>query len=457
MTKKELLTLKKTASQNNPHFKLVKKGFADEAFISKYLTLNKHQFNTSYFCVYSLFTNEHVNFVTVLSYYSDQYILKCSDPYLEGTLNKQTLDKLIHSVLDKESAPYTGQLASSLKSNFGIVPKSTNCPFNQNNFVSVGPVCDHISQFLHDLSAEIPDELYKSYSKKKVESKAQSNGNHSTPLGNKFERYAFKKHILLEGDKGSGKTHFATQWGKEKAIKQIFVGGHEQFESIDFLGHFIQRKNGSLLWKDGALSQAFRLAQKGIKTTLIIDEILRIPKRELNLLISALSPIQDKYILRTGRATDEKDDIAIEEVLFAPVENLWVIGTTNVGDSYAVDEIDEALLDRFKPIRKDTNEDEIQSILIETAMHKRFRMEIVHELMAFYKKMEHMRKTKLLHHLVNLRHLREALDFAKDEEEVKEIIEDSVLLWIDRDADGQPNAEQMATVKSVISAIWKPL
>jgi len=266
----------------------------DQAFISNHLTLKKHQFTISYYCVYSLNTNAHVNFVTVLSYYNNEYILKCSDPYLEGTLKKETIDKLIQSAVDKERAPYTGYLASTLKSSVGIAPKSTSCPFNQKNFTSVGSVCEHISQFLYDIPLEVPDQLYKNYASKKIKAKNEADGKHSNELENKFERYAFKKHLRLEGDKGSGKTHIATQRGKDKPIREILIGWHEKFESIDFLGQFIQRQNGSLLWKDGALSQAFRLAQKGIRTILIIDEMLRIPKTELNRLKSALSTINEK-------------------------------------------------------------------------------------------------------------------------------------------------------------------
>ncbi len=455
MNRQELLEHKKVSAKNNSNLNLVQKGYADGAFISKYLSLNKHQFNTSFYCVYSLYNNAHINFVAVLSYYSDHYILKCSDPYLEGSLNETTLNKLIRSTLDKEHAPYNGKLASSLKLNFGIVPKSTACSFNQNNFTTIGPVCEHIAQFLFDLPSETLNTLYKNYSNSKVKATALKNGKVLDSLDNKFTRYAFKKHLLLEGDKGGGKTYYATQWAKNKEVEQIFIGGHEQFESIDFLGHFIQRKDGSLIWKDGALSQAFRLANKGHKTVLIIDEILRIPKRELNLLISALSPIDENYVLRTGRAVDEKDDIAIEEVLYAPVKNLWIIGTTNVGDSYAVEEIDEALIDRFKPLRKETSANEIQNILIEVAAGKNFHLDVVSKLMAFYKKMTHLKRTKILNHIVNLRHLKEALEFANNELEVNEIIKDSILLWVDREDTGEANAEQLTTVKSVIATIWK--
>ena len=278
----------------------------------------------------------------------------------------------------------------------------------------------------------------------------------SNTLDAKFSRYAFKKHILLEGDKGSGKTHYASRWTTTFPITKIFIGGHEQFESIDFLGHFMQSSSGVLLWKDGALSQAFRSAKSGQKVLLIIDEMLRIPKRELNLLVSALSPISGHYVLRTGRALKEENGIAIEEVLAIPSSHLWVIGTTNVGSDYAIDTIDEALIDRFKPIRKETTIKEIEQILRAEATKKGFALIEVQKLLTFYTKMQHFRKINILHHKVNLRHLKEALEFASCEQEIKIIIEDSILLWVDREKDGNPDQEQMTTIHSILKKVWKP-
>lgn len=429
-----------------------KSGYIHSPFISKFATVNKHEYNTSFYCVYSVTSNPNISYINVLSFYNGNYILKCGDPYLEGNISDVTVENLIKNAMNKTNT--NKNLPLLLKQSFNSTPRSQSCTFNQRHYEIAGEVevCDHIANFLKDLSADVFDNLYSNY----YQGLDNSNGGKlSDDLEKKFDRYAFKKHLLLEGDKGSGKTYAATMWGKEKSIFQLFIGGHEQFESIDFLGHYIQQKSGELVWKDGPLSEAFRKAKGGQKTILVIDEILRIPKRELNILISALSPIEENFVLRTGRAIDSKDDIAIEEVIYAPTKNLWVIGTTNLGASYAVETMDEALIDRFKPVRKDTSEEELRRILMQTAKKKNFSLENVNKLMDFYSKMSRLYNTKILNKIVNIRHLNESLELAIDQDEIREILEDSQLLWVERDYDGHPNKEQLSAIESVMRKVYE--
>jgi len=452
MTRKEIETLIKEGARKAQKLTWIKNGYAHSPFISKFASIQNHMYNTCYYAVYTLISNPQIHYVAVLSYYNEHYILKCGDPYLEGNMTQETSKKLHRNALSK--APYNAKnsLSQNMSKSFNVTPHSSACDFNQKNYKNAAPLCEHIAQFLKDLPTDILDELYRKY-----QDKYYTKADNTTPLQEldiKFNRYAFKKHILLEGDKGSGKTYHATSWVKGKDVEHIFIGGHEQFESIDFLGHYIQQKSGELVWKDGALSEAFRKAKRGKKTVLIIDEILRIPKRELNILISSLSPIKGHYILRTGRAIDVQDDIAIEEVIEAPVENFWAIGTTNIGAGYAIETMDEALIDRFKPIRKDTTEDELRSILIASIKAKSFSYAHIEKLMAFYSKMKRLHDTEILSKIVNIRHLNEAIELACDETEIEEIINDSILLWVERDYYGYPDKEQVEAVNMVISKVW---
>ncbi|QOY53228.1 AAA family ATPase [Candidatus Sulfurimonas baltica] len=455
MVLKQLKEIITKSARKHQYLSWQKSGYFYSPFISKFATIDKHEYNASYYGVYNLVSNPKIYYITVLSFYNGNYMLKCGDAWLEGTLTDNTVDKLIRMTLSKNNENNnTNKLTPQLlKKSYNTVPKSTDCNFDQNHYEYATEVCAHVSNFLNDLPEDIFDNLYMHYNQ-------GLNGinitilNVNNDLQMKFDRYAFKKHILLEGDKGSGKTYAATMWGKEKNITQLFVGGHEQFESIDFLGHYIQQKSGELIWKDGSLSEAFRKAKVGEKTILILDEILRIPKRELNLLISALSPIDGKYVLRTGRAISSKDDIAIEEVIYAPTENLWVIGTTNIGANYAVESMDEALIDRFKPIRKDTTKEEMRAILLQTAKKRKISLIHVDKLVDFYSKMNRLYLTKIINKIVNIRHLNEALELATNHSEIQIILEDSILLWVERDYDGYPNKEQISAVETVMRTIY---
>jgi MoxR-like ATPase len=273
-------------------------------------------------------------------------------------------------------------------------------------------------------------------------------------LVNKIMKYAFKKHILIEGEKGSGKTYSISKFLDQEGIDTVFLAGHEGLESIDLLGYLIPDKSGELVWKDGALTEAFRRAQDH-PVVMFFDELLRVPGRELNLLVGALSPnSRGEYVLRTGRVLEVINGIAIEETLVVPSQNLWVIGTTNVGAGYAVDEIDEALSDRFRIVRKDTDKDEMRTILKKVfpeTVAKSDAEAIVGKLMKIYSYMGELRKKGDLTKIVNMRHLVEAVQFSDfTEEGVVNNLLDLIPHWVDRDTDGYLNdAQKELIMKSI--------
>jgi DNA-binding NtrC family response regulator len=43
----------------------------------------------------------------------------------------------------------------------------------------------------------------------------------------KIMKYAFKKHILIEGEKGSGKTYSISKFLHDAGIETVFMAGHE--------------------------------------------------------------------------------------------------------------------------------------------------------------------------------------------------------------------------------------
>lgn len=74
--------------------------------------------------------------------------------------------------------------------------------------------------------------------------------------------------------------------------------------------------------------------------------------------------------------------------------------------------------------------------------------------MSFYLKMNRLYKTNIINKIINIRHLNEALELADTPEEIKSILIDSQLLWVERNYDGRPNEEQLNAIASVLEKTY---
>lgn len=365
--------------------------------------------------------------------------------------------------------------------------KDTACNFHQGNSLkpisvngTIYKVCKHIigvcDTFKDNISYITDDMLSEAGVIEKPAKKEKE------PF-EQLKRFAFKIPVLVEGDRGSGKTYEAFEYAKSLDIEPSFVGGHAGIESIDLLGCLVpyagqeskiedtsvsaadffsgdyQMKvssinSNSLIWKDGPIAEAFRKAQNGEKAILIIDELLRIPQRELNILLTALSPVHGKYNLRTGRILEVIDGVAREEVLSCDTRDLFVLATTNVGGQYAVDTIDPALAERFVLVRKDTEYDRLVSILRKKAQEKGFNENLADKAGMFFNRMLSAKEQGIVEEVPTLRTLSRAFDLAEKEDEVKDYIFDQHLLWVARDVYGKPDREQVDVVKQIMEQIF---
>lgn len=365
--------------------------------------------------------------------------------------------------------------------------KDTACNFHQGNSLkpvtcngTIYEVCKHIigvcDTFKDNISYILDDMLSEAGVIEKPAKKEEE------PF-KELKRFSFKIPVIVEGDRGSGKTHEAFAYAKSLDIEPSFVGGHAGIESIDLLGCLVpyagqeskiedtsvsaadffsgdyqmkvsSTNNNSLIWKDGPIAEAFRKAQSGEKAILIIDELLRIPQRELNILLTALSPVNGKYNLRTGRILDVNNGVAREEVLSCDTQNLFVLATTNVGGQYAVDTIDPALAERFIVVRKDTEFDTLVSILKEKAREKGFNETLAEKAGLFLNRMTDAKEQGLVAEVPTLRTLSRAFDLAEKEQEVKEYILAQKLLWVDRDVYGKPVQEQLETIEKILESYF---
>jgi len=272
----------------------------------------------------------------------------------------------------------------------------------------------------------------------------------SRAQGTELSRWLFRVPVLIEGPHGTGKTTGVRMFAKAEGHHLVEIGGHAGLEAIDLLGHLIPIGGAekSFVWKDGPLSEAFRRASKGEKVIFLIDELLRIPQRELAILLTALSPFEGEYFLRTGRVVSVEDGVAQEETLRAPIANLAVVATTNV--NHFVEECDPALRERFMVTYKDMTEAELLPILVATAKARGMDEGVVTPLMKFFKIGRKAQVEGVLFEGPSARTLCRALEHAQSEDEIQDWLQDQALLWVSRNLDGSPNKEQLDQCRNLI-------
>ena len=266
--------------------------------------------------------------------------------------------------------------------------------------------------------------------------------------------YAFKRHLLFIGEKGSGKTHDIYAYMKDNSLDHVFVGGNADVEAMDLKGNLLPfEKNGekNFIWVDGPLTQAFRRAAAGEKVILFIDELLRMSKSAQSLLVPALTTdIHGNYVLDTGRVIDVVDGVGKTECIKAPSQNLWVLATTNMGAEYGTPDMESALEDRFELIEKNNSLDKIIRVLKEIAETKGFGDEVVSQMTDFYESMVALKEEGVLAKLINLRHLAQSMEDAMSQDDLYDCLMDRMPKWVERDMGGKLLEDQIAVVEKAL-------
>jgi hypothetical protein len=379
-----------------------------------------------------------------------EYSIWCGDPYLEGSMKRETPEERVSAV--EKKASLSPKALAALRASPGMLNAAPSKPCHFWAKWKSGQVCKHVAKVLHETDPKSLSSLEQALAEFSNKTPASS----SSKSGFDWrERLPFRVPVLLQGDRGSGKTTEAYEFARKNGYGEpILLAGHEGMTSPDMLGHYVPHGTGELVWKDGPLAEAYRKARE-TKVVLLIDEMLRVPLRELSVLLTALAPLDGHYFLKTGRMVSVADGVGKEEVLAVPVGNLCVFGTTNVGGQYAVDAIDPALAERFVPIEKNTDEVQLRAILNEAVVGKGWAATLVDQCMAFYTGMHALVDSASLNKGPTTRTMKRAVDVAQSPEEVKFGLEMQKLLWVDTDSRGRPDEAQLKAVDDALKAAFK--
>lgn len=262
-----------------------------------------------------------------------------------------------------------------------------------------------------------------------------------------------QRPCLIMGDRGAGKTHFCRELADIHDASIIEVGLHEDVKASTLLGKLLPAPDGGFAWVDGPLSRSFRLAKRGKRVILLLDELLRTPQEQLSILLTALSAYKGKYRLCTSRVVGyDEDGVGIEEVLECDVANLAVVSTTNVGAHYVVGDIDPALKERFVVFMMNTTEDKLRLVLSATCEARALPMGLVEKLISFWKGATAMMVNGQLQHAPTLRVLTRSLERISKASELKASIMAEQLQWVALDSDGLVIEEQAKALESVAKA-----
>lgn len=174
-------------------------------------------------------------------------------------------------------------------------------------------------------------------------------------LGALSEALSAGEHVLLAGPTGTGKTACFQQIAGSSPATVIALEGKEGLTDLDFLGAILPQKDGSRNWVDGPLLRAMRLAIDE-PVLLFLDEINRIPRRHVNLLLTLLNPKPGSFCRQMGLSVVGEGPFYLveapmtSEIVCCPARHLRLVAAGNFGRAYAVYDLDPALRRRFDTV-----------------------------------------------------------------------------------------------------------
>ncbi len=161
------------------------------------------------------------------------------------------------------------------------------------------------------------------------------------------------KTVLLAGPTGTGKTLAVEEVAQQLPdARLVRIEGQEGLLDVDFLGNIVPREE-LRVWQDGPLAEAILAAQID-PVLLFIDEVTRIPREQINLLIGFLNRKSGDLCRQENLDVDGDGPFYVarvpqdnSKVFTCPCDHLLIVAAANFGKDYAVYPLDPALRRRF--------------------------------------------------------------------------------------------------------------
>lgn len=293
----------------------------------------------------------------------------CTDKQIQGHYRQD--GKNLAANLRKE-AKVGDKVCNTLEASpwVGLVPEMSACGFFR-MFERRGTICSHTQAVLNELPASDLEEM-------SVELEGWLSGEDSSvaevaadvsPEEAAFFDAAFIQHVMLAGERGSGKTYLARQAAERFDAVYLEMQMHPSMEAWEFRAHD-RAWGGEVFTVLGKLAEAVHHIQQGKRVILVMDEFLNLNPMYTTAINTPLSlTSDDTYIIETGRIIDQGDGIGTLETVEVPSDMLWVVATTNIGARYNLDQIPPSVRARFQIILMNTNAERTESIL-ETVLTK---------------------------------------------------------------------------------------
>lgn len=292
-----------------------------------------------------------------------EWTIYCGDHQVQGA--RPSEGKILAAELRKEGK-VSNKLANALEASEWVskVPAMAACGFFRMQARS-GKYCSHTQAALNNLPApeleEMAEEL-KGWLAGKDTKGPVSLGTLS-PEEETFYDAAFIQHVLLAGERGSGKSYLARQAADKYDAVYLEMQMHPSMEAWEFRAHD-RAWNGKVYTVMGKLAEAVYWIQQGKRVVLCMDEFLNMNPLYTTAINTPLTlTANDTYIIETGRIIDMGDGVGRIETVEVPADMFWVVATSNIGARYGLDKMAPSVRARFQIILMNTNPERTKTIL----------------------------------------------------------------------------------------------